>query len=271
MAEETKRLHPTPSTVKKLFAHSGNKCAFPDCTTPLVHRDGTVLGKIAHIHAASPGGARFDKDMSDEDRRKYENLILLCGGHHDRVDNVENESIYPAAKLKQWKEYHEAWYIDAEQALVEEFSDNSTISIPTFPKNLGALADALDFPDIATDSEYLEEVVKFVKQLSKVPLPQKRFAVAIAERLNHTGQDVLLTSDVESAFSVTSYEVKNHFDILDNYGVGCINEGWERGQYEVDLRRGELNHWTDMLGFARRTGRRVEELYVHLNFALYQK
>ena len=46
--EEVKRLEPTPATIKKLFAYSGNLCAIPNCKELLVDETGAMLGKIAH-------------------------------------------------------------------------------------------------------------------------------------------------------------------------------------------------------------------------------
>lgn len=37
----------------------------------------------------------------------YGNLILLCGEHHDEVDNQKNT--FPAETLLKWKREHEAW------------------------------------------------------------------------------------------------------------------------------------------------------------------
>ncbi len=74
---------PSDSTIKALFAVSGNRCAFRDCPIPMVNFSGvgnthTVLGRICHIKGNRPGSERFDKDQSDEDRHAFPNLILLC-------------------------------------------------------------------------------------------------------------------------------------------------------------------------------------------------
>jgi hypothetical protein len=76
MANQARNI--TLNTIKKLYALSGNKCANPDCQRELV-KDGTQLGEIAHICAASPNGPRYDASMTDDERRDYANLILLCG------------------------------------------------------------------------------------------------------------------------------------------------------------------------------------------------
>src|SRR5258708_21201836 len=77
---------PTPATIKRLFAHSGNRCAFPRCTANIVQ--GTaIVGEMCHIKARVPGGPRYDAHQSSQDRHGYENLILLCANHHTVIDD----------------------------------------------------------------------------------------------------------------------------------------------------------------------------------------
>jgi len=97
-----------PSTVRRLDTLSGNQCAAPDCTRPLIARDGeTIVSKICHIEAANENGPRFNPDMEEDERRHFDNLILLCDECHSIIDNKENEGKYPVALLKEWKRNHE--------------------------------------------------------------------------------------------------------------------------------------------------------------------
>ena len=95
----------TLNTIKKLYALSGNKCANPDCQRELV-KDGTLLGEIAHICAANPNGPRYDLSMTDDERRGYSNLILLCGDCNKIID--DNPDKYPVGLLREWKQKHES-------------------------------------------------------------------------------------------------------------------------------------------------------------------
>ncbi len=109
MAAKSKAREYKPSVVKRLHLLSGNQCAVPDCTHPLIARDGeTIISKICHIEAASAEGARWNPDMDDEQRRHFDNLILLCDECHCIIDNKENEAKYPVTLLKQWKKQHES-------------------------------------------------------------------------------------------------------------------------------------------------------------------
>jgi len=96
---------PSERTNKRLFALSGNRCAFPNCTTLIVQSSGTVTGRICHIKARKPGGPRYDVGQTDEERHAFDNLILLCSVHHDLVD--DQVGTYTVDLLKEMKEIHE--------------------------------------------------------------------------------------------------------------------------------------------------------------------
>lgn len=50
-----------------------------------------TIGKIAHIVGENKGSARFSETLTLEQRNSPDNLMLLCGTHHDTVDNYESE------------------------------------------------------------------------------------------------------------------------------------------------------------------------------------
>lgn len=100
------RLAPKVATIRKLFANSGNRCAFPGCTHLLIDEEDFV-GQICHIEAANEGGERYKKDQSDEERRSYDNLIIFCHMHHVKTDNIQK---YPVDVLKKMKLDHESQF-----------------------------------------------------------------------------------------------------------------------------------------------------------------
>ncbi|MBM4083742.1 MAG: hypothetical protein FJ272_03045, partial [Planctomycetes bacterium] len=92
--------------MKRLFALSGNRCAFPGCKQALVdEKSGVVTAEICHIKAESPGGPRYDSNQSDRERHGFANLILLCGDHHKVIDADPNT--LTVTKLLLWKARHE--------------------------------------------------------------------------------------------------------------------------------------------------------------------
>jgi hypothetical protein len=98
---------PTQATVKRLFAVSGNRCAFPKCTQVLVDPStGKVTGQISHIKARSAGGPRYDASQTEEERHGFDNLLLLCPIHHDVID--DDTQSYSVDRLQQMKRAHES-------------------------------------------------------------------------------------------------------------------------------------------------------------------
>ena len=101
------RLAPQIDVIRALFARCGNQCAFPGCAQALVNQKNQFIGQICHIEAAMPGGERHNEDQTDEQRRSYENLILLCYPHHIETNDV-NE--YTVDKLQNFKFKHESLF-----------------------------------------------------------------------------------------------------------------------------------------------------------------
>lgn len=102
--EEPVRLAPRVDTVRRLYLLSGNLCAFPNCNQLMYDENGNFVGKICHIEAAMPGGERFNPNMTNEERRKFENLVLMCEQHHIETNKVHE---YPVVKMKEIKKNHE--------------------------------------------------------------------------------------------------------------------------------------------------------------------
>jgi hypothetical protein len=92
---------------KELLARRvGMKCSNPDCgqTTsgPCVDENKSInIGVAAHISAASPEGARFNDQISKEQRSSFENGIWLCQNCAKLIDN--DPIAFPVSLLYQWK------------------------------------------------------------------------------------------------------------------------------------------------------------------------
>jgi hypothetical protein len=99
------RLQIKHDTYRALFAKSGNVCAFPGCNEEMVTDDEKFIGQLCHIEAAEPGGQRFNIASNDEERRSFENLMLMCYKHHRETDDV---ATYDVDLLKKIKREHEA-------------------------------------------------------------------------------------------------------------------------------------------------------------------
>jgi hypothetical protein len=140
---------PTIRTVKRLFALSGNECAFPNCSTPLIDKQSkSVIGQICHIKGEKPKAPRYDPKQTNKQRHSFDNLILLCSAHHKVVD--DDESAYTVEDLLNMKHNHESihegnWEIDKEmsekftKAAISECNVDGSILVMN-EKNLGQVA-----------------------------------------------------------------------------------------------------------------------------------
>lgn len=118
------------STIKSLYAKSGNKCAYPGCTKTLI--EDTNNSNICHIISEKPNGPRHDPNYRDYDNE--ENLILLCRNHHNEVDTDIKK--YSVNTLYSMKEKHER--------LIKDLVDNSR----EFNQLKGILLKGIDYYDI---------------------------------------------------------------------------------------------------------------------------
>jgi hypothetical protein len=85
-------------------------CSNPECQkkTSGPHSDpgkAVNIGQAAHIRGARPGSARYDPNMTDEQRRDPSNGIWLCVGCATEIDKGEKK--FPPKELYIWNEIHE--------------------------------------------------------------------------------------------------------------------------------------------------------------------
>jgi hypothetical protein len=100
------RKRPTINTRQRLYALAGNECSFPDCSQVCALEDSLdLLSNICHIEGALPTSPRYNALMTPDERREFDNLIILCAVHHIVTND---EKIYTIASLKQMRRDHHA-------------------------------------------------------------------------------------------------------------------------------------------------------------------
>lgn len=97
------------ATEQKILALApAGVCVFSDCGEALVNTEvgePSIIGQIAHIVAQQRQGPRGRSEMSDAERDKASNLILLCGKHHKVID--DHPHVYSVHVLRQIEAGHE--------------------------------------------------------------------------------------------------------------------------------------------------------------------
>lgn len=171
------------TTIRRLDKLSGNQCAEPTCYKKLIAEDGqSIISKICHIEASSKNGPRWNANMTDDDRRDFSNLILLCDEHHTIIDNKENEQTFPVTLLKNWKFKHEVKIlklISGTNILVKNSSALNIVigfiggrifenTITTEPTNAPDTEDKILYNNVTLFKPIIEEYAVYQGKLNKL-------------------------------------------------------------------------------------------------------
>jgi len=146
------RVNPSSDTKLRLFADSAGHCSKPGCHRYLFSDINVAdyhIGEMAHIIAASDIGPRAGKDINEEEKAEYNNLILLCPSCHTEIDKAPN--IFTVEIVRDWKATHKKRIIEA-------------IGIPKFDNRINARAyvaqilrtNKVIFNNLNPDSPYRE-------------------------------------------------------------------------------------------------------------------
>jgi hypothetical protein len=203
----------------KILWGANTICSHPECHKKLVasateEDEARSIGKICHIIASSDDGPRADPNFPPERRDDPDNLILLCGTHHDEVDVQPNT--YSAAELREWKESHERWVDDtlSDAVVAVTFAELEEVA-----KNL-----------IATPPTAIDDLSPPTPPLRKMQHNGLTAAVA-----SHFQIGQLRFHDVESFINdQTGWDVEFGERLKAGF-VGQYNALWDRGLRGDDL------------------------------------
>ena len=213
------RLNIKESTKRTLLLRSANQCAFPSCDTELLNSLGQYVGNFCHIEAAEELGERFNPDQDDEQRRSYENLILLCSNHHKITNDVKMYKVETLQKMK--KDHEEKIHLKGTQLSqdrIEKIINASYDETINYPQNLLAIKSSLDQYFIEDElADLVARAQLYFTCFKKVPLATRRFFAHIL--LISTSKDHWSEIDlriVPSHLNVTFSTADTHYRILQN-------------------------------------------------------
>lgn len=101
-----------------------------------------VNAEAAHIRGEKAGSARYDSEMTDDERRAFENLILICPSCHARIDRLEPAE-FPAERLIVIKQEHEDRSVSPSSWATEEELDQVS-ELLFFQESQSALESSAD-------------------------------------------------------------------------------------------------------------------------------
>jgi hypothetical protein len=186
--------------------------------------DAVLVGEIAHIEGALPESARFNAAMTNEQRRGYENLLLMCGTHHTVVDR--GVSHWTVERLRGVKRTHEAVYTSVIDRLRRQVGDVTEGVGYTPAANGRALlhGSGLNRSELA---ESRGEINRFAERLSKVPGDARSLLELIVVRgdevpshlaFSHWSAEFQIPVRVlKSLADCTAVELRRHVEVLEHF------------------------------------------------------
>lgn len=280
-AEIPKRLAPRGDTLRELFLKSGNLCAFPGCAELMMDVKGNFIGQLCHIEAAEPGGERFNPLMTNEQRRHFSNLLLMCYPHHVETDNVVE---FPVDKMRQIKSDHERRFSDPARVILAQLKDWTTDDKYTLATNM-KMYDRVTGGISGLTSEQIAETTAelnaYVEQLCLVPMRTRRFLCKVAERMHRMrktrvvssrgSSEKILISDLADAFRLSEHQVAQSANELDGYKLGCIDQIdtdlGPKGAVAIWNLKSGWPLWADLADFCEKSHTPMEAFSEELDFA----
>lgn len=274
--EEPKRLAPSRTVTRNLYLASGNRCAFPGCDSPLMRADGVLVGEIAHIEAASEDGPRFNKNMTNEERRAQTNLMIMCATCHKVIDT--DVAKWTVENLKALKTEHEATYTGAVDLLRQQVGDITEGVTWTSPTNLGGIYEPGDqsAEEMAADIAVIDGLAG---RLASMPMGARSvLALIIArgdarDRFGDWDLEVTIPLALLSGLADCGEDaLVEHLQVIEHMGFGAFEEpldgqGW---QFQLMKSTGDLGWkvFCDIKRLANGDAKFVRRAIIDLDFTV---
>lgn len=270
--EEVKRLAPKQEVLRELYIKSGNECAYLGCHNVLVNENGKFVGEVCHIEAAMPGGERFNPNMTNEDRRSFGNLMLMCHHHHVVIDDVEK---YNVEKLKEMKRNHEAKYSGIIGQMMNSITDYGMSLEYTPCCNCKKISRILDWG--LTNEENRENAAVLDKHLQKLldlPIETRQLLGIMVMRSyrDHCGCIVPI-HEVEKATGLKPESIIQNIEILERRRIASeidVEDGIPTCSLLEDPESLWL-YWDDIREFVKETEIPIERICCDLNFSVFDE
>lgn len=266
-AVKVKRLVPTKEVLRELYLKSGNQCAFPSCREVMINSQGQFVGQICHIEAAMESGERFNPNQTNEERRAFSNLMLLCRNHHGVTNDVRR---YTVEIMKQMKTNHEAIFTDIVEKILETIVDHTDLKEVMLAQSLEKMNIVLKWNLPSKElKESLDELNEFAIRLKKVPLSTRRLLVIMVNRgkpksFSH-GLEVYLP-EIEKVTGLRPHQIIEHLNILYKYGM--VKGDWEDSHAVLCALKSGWSILSDLKNFCQLKGRELSSILVDLDFLI---
>lgn len=264
---KAKRLNPTKDTLRNLYLRSGNQCAFPGCKRTILNDKWLLVGQVCHIEAAMPGGQRYNPNQDDEDRRHFNNLMLLCYDHHIETND---EVAFTVDRLQKIKADHEKKFSDVADKLsygnVTDLTQLQEYEYCSSLKNINSVREWRNTEEML--STVIPEFNALIDRLRKVTPETRNIFCMMLSRSQGEKSEI----DLDEIQEVTGKSDKNmvHYVVLlQKYGMITKSE---KNEYNRPISYFEeydgWDMWNEIKEYSDKTGISLEELIVNMRFSL---
>jgi hypothetical protein len=265
--DERRRLAPKLETLRRLFALSGNLCAFPACDQILVNRDGVFVAEVCHIEAAEPGGERFNSAQTNEECRAFENLLLLCHRHHVETDDRD---AYPVGRLKEMKRDHEHRFSGALEQMRASVSDETWANVLDPPRSLNRMNHVLGWGVGANElAGSIEMLTPMLDRLSDVPRAARDVLLITLQRGDETADGLRVPlPELRQVTNLAKRALIEYVETLARYRLANFHEDFD-GNLFVETRNVDgWPFWRDLVAYCRATDIPLSDYVIDLRFDL---
>jgi hypothetical protein len=268
-SEVPKRLGQTKATIRHLFAHSGNVCAYAGCRHPLIDGHGNFVAELCHIEAAEPGGERFNPAMTNAERSDRDNLLLLCHRHHVETNDVH---AWPVERMRELKAEHERRYEESEAVVAEHVFVDITKGVAAGqPVTLARFADVLgwDLTPEQVDETRTEMLLPLLENLAKLAPDTRALLLIVLERGEERDDEVALPfHELEQVTGHGRASLVPHLDTLRRYGVTSVVEDWDDREWVATRDLNGWPFWSALKDYCSKTGLELQDFVMGLRFDL---
>lgn len=250
------------STMKELFAVSGNLCALcleKGKTTLLVDGKGHFISEMAHIRAQQKGGPRYDPTFKNVNEAC--NLIALCNNCHEEIDKYPEE--YSVERLENLKKNHEAKFTTAirDLATIHDVTKNN---VPIYPKTLNKLLDGEEF----SDEEFKimkHDIYAFITSLKELPANCRKFLEICAYKSKN--EDCVLTSEIQMSLNISFQDLKNIYDVCNEKGFVIADKEENKEYFYLHYKHKLLDVFRELKDFSKRQKIPLSTFFENLDFS----
>ncbi|TGK89994.1 hypothetical protein EHQ23_02435 [Leptospira bourretii] len=265
------RLTPKSNTLRELYLKSGNQCAFPECNELMINSEGEFIGNVCHIEAAEPEGQRYNSLQTDEDRRSYSNLMLMCQKHHKITNNVEK---YTTETLKTIKKNHEKKFEDIAMIIGKSIRDWTENQFVITPKNIRKIETLLKWNfEQYQFQPTIDDIIEYSKRLEELPLNTRKLFLIMAKniKLSHDySPDSVDPRIIEEKCSINHEELERHLVLLEKARLcSRVNiRDYEDPTIEFYNTKTDWRLLRELNSFCNLSGNTLDEFLLDLDFSI---